>query len=559
MNWQESDIIEFKESLNGLWSEHGKSTDGIAALVSFANHKGGIVYVGVKNDGTVLGLSISEKTLREVANRITETTDPQLIAEVRSEEKEGMAILAIIIGASDAKPHKYKNIAYLRSGTATKQMPDSVYTQMLSQRPPNLDLTSRVVPETSVVDLSEKAVLRFKELLIKKNERWKEASIPEILSDLLLTENDQLTYAAILLLGKPSTIQRYIPQAELRYLWYDLEDDTEYSYHNRDTSSNQPIILQLDTLISEIKIKIVNVQMGLFRVEVKEYETIVLQEGILNAIMHRDYRMQSHVFIKHYPSRIEIASPGMFFGGVTPQNIIFHPPRYRNLRLANALAKVFAVQQAGQGVDIMFKDMAKRGQQLTFKEENNSVTLILPAGVVDKELFAFISKVLEKGITLNLIDLLVLQYIKSGKGLTKSNLNNFLINHSVSEEKLNHSIESLIQNKVVHPYGEKRGRLYFLSNEFYSEIGAIGEITRLIGPSKKGIEVTIIDHLKIHQTGKISDFLTALSIPHDNKRLRKRVSKVLDKMYREDIIDYEPKKRWTIYWLKNPDQQKNMV
>ena len=559
MNWQESDTIEFKESLNGLWSEHGRSTDGIAALVSFANHKGGVVYVGVKNDGTVSGLSISEKTLRDVANRITETTDPQLIAEVRSEEKEGLAILAIIIGESDAKPHKYKNVAYLRSGTATKQMPDSVYTQMLAQRPPNLDLTSRVVPDTSVDDLSEKAVLRFKDILVKKNERWKEANIPEILSDLLLTENDQLTYAAILLLGKPSIIQRHIPQAELRYLWYDLEDDTEYSYHNRDTSSNQPIILQLDMLLSEIKIKIVNVQMGLFRVEVKEYETIVLQEGILNALMHRDYRIQSHIFIKHYPSRIEITSPGMFFGGITPQNIIFHPPRYRNLRLANALAKVFAVQQAGQGVDIMFRDMAKRGQQLTFKEADNSITLILPAGVVDKELFAFISKVLEKGITLNLIDLLVLQYIKSGKGLTKSNLNSFLTNHSVSEEKLNHSIDSLVHNKVVHPYGEKRGRLYFLSKEFYSEIGAIGEITKLIGPSKKGIEVTIIDHLKIHQTGKISDFLTALSIPHDNKRLRKRVSKVLDKMYKENIIDYEPKKRWTIYWLKNPAQQKNKI
>ena len=50
MKWQETDTIEFKESLNELASEHGRSTDGIAVLVSFANLKGGTVYYGVKND-----------------------------------------------------------------------------------------------------------------------------------------------------------------------------------------------------------------------------------------------------------------------------------------------------------------------------------------------------------------------------------------------------------------------------------------------------------------------------------------------------------------------------
>jgi ATP-dependent DNA helicase RecG len=81
MKWQESEILEFKESLNELSSEHGRSTDGVAALVAFANKNGGAIYFGVKNDGTVLGLTIAEKTLREVANTITSTTDPPLIKD----------------------------------------------------------------------------------------------------------------------------------------------------------------------------------------------------------------------------------------------------------------------------------------------------------------------------------------------------------------------------------------------------------------------------------------------------------------------------------------------
>ncbi len=552
MKWQECDTLEFKESLNELSSgEHGRSTDGIAALISFANHKGGTVYFGVKNDGTVLGLTVSEKTLREVANKITATTDPQIIAEVRTEEKDGKTILVVVIGESDAKPHKYKNIPYLRSGSATKQMPDSVYTQMLASRPPNLDLTSRVVQGTSIADLSEKALTRLKEFLAKRSDNWKELSDLEILSDLLLIENCELTYAGILLLGKPTTIQRYIPQAELRYFWYTSEDDVEYSYHNRDSSSCQPIIIQLDLLLSEIKTKIINVQMGFFRVEVKEFDRDVLQEAILNAIMHRDYRIQTHIFIKHYPSHLEITSPGGFFGGITAQNIIFHPPRYRNLRLANALSKVFAVQQAGQGVDIMFRDMAKRGQKLTFKEDNDNVTLILPAGVIDKELFSFISKVDEKGILLGLVDLIVLQQFKKGKGLTKTTLSELLNNYSISSEKVNQSVERLIHNKVVHPHGERRGRKYFLSKEFYKELGESGELTKIIGPSKKGIEVTIFDHLKIHKVGQMKDFLIALSIPLDDDRLRKRVYRVVENMLKQGILNREAKKRWTKYWLSD--------
>ena len=74
-------------------------------------------------------------------------------------------------------------------------MPDSVYTQMLASRPPNLDLTSRVVQGTSIADLSEKALTRLKEFLAKRSDNWKELSDLEILSDLLLIENCELTYA----------------------------------------------------------------------------------------------------------------------------------------------------------------------------------------------------------------------------------------------------------------------------------------------------------------------------------------------------------------------------
>lgn len=550
MNWQESETLEFKESLNELSSEYGKSTDGIASVVAFANKNGGSIYFGVKNDGTVLGLTVTEKTLRDVANIITSSTDPPLIAEVRIEDIEGRTVLLVAVSQSDERPHKYKGIAYIRSGSATKRMPDNIYTRMLAERPVSFDLTAHIIKNSSINDLSSRAIEKLKYILEQRDPIWTNRPLEQILSDLLLIEGDELTYAALLLLGTPKAIQKYLPHSEVRYLWYASDEDAQYRYHNRDSSACQPIILQLDLLLSEIKIPITNIQMGLFRIEVKDFEIEVLQEAVLNAIMHRDYRISSHIFIKHHPSSIEVISPGGFFGGVNAENILFHPPRYRNLRLANALARVFAVQQAGQGVDIMFGELAKRGQRLSYQEYENNVILTLPAGVVDVDLYAFITKVQESGIALNLIHVLVLEVLKKEKGCTRPLLVDTLCPLSLSSDQIETALEYLIKRNVVQGYGEKRGKRYFLAKEYYHWLGKKGDVTRIVGPSSKGIEVTIIEHLKRFDKGTLEDFLEALSISRNDKTLRRRVSRVLNSLVKADVLEYDKKRRWTSYWLK---------
>ena len=52
---------------------------------------------------------------------------------------------------------------------------------------------------------------------------------------------------------------------------------------------------------------------------------------------HRDYSIPGMVFIRHYPDRFEINSPGGFIGGVTPENILHHPPVTRNRYLVETV------------------------------------------------------------------------------------------------------------------------------------------------------------------------------------------------------------------------------
>jgi hypothetical protein len=99
-------------------------------------------------------------------------------------------------------------------------------------------------------------------------------------------------------------------------------------------------------------------------------------------------------------------------------------------------------------------------------------------------------------------------------------------------------------------FGERRGKRYFLAKVYYEQLGEKGDVTKIVGPSTKGIEVTIIDHLKRFDKGSVGDFLDALSISRNNKTLRRRVSRVLDSLVDAGILDYDKKRRWTSYWLK---------
>jgi ATP-dependent DNA helicase RecG len=78
----ETQSLEFKESL--------KLKDGIGETVSaFSNSDGGVVLVGVSDDGVVFGVDTGKNTLEELANYIKRNTDPQVFPSVKILERGG--------------------------------------------------------------------------------------------------------------------------------------------------------------------------------------------------------------------------------------------------------------------------------------------------------------------------------------------------------------------------------------------------------------------------------------------------------------------------------------
>lgn len=92
-----------------------------------------------------------------------------------------------------------------------------------------------------------------------------------------------------------------------------------------------------------------------------QYPERVVKEAIVNAVVHRDYRLNQDIFIRIFDDRVEVESPGVFPAGVTPRNIAKAGSHARNLLIAQNLRE-FPVPpniDAGEGVRMMFAEMAQ--------------------------------------------------------------------------------------------------------------------------------------------------------------------------------------------------------
>ena len=87
----------------------------------------------------------------------------------------------------------------------------------------------------------------------------------------------------------------------------------------------------------------------------------MIKEAIVNAVVHRDYRLNRDIFIRIFDDRVEVESPGVFPGGITPATIARAGSRARNPLIAQNLRE-FPVApniDAGEGVRMMFAEMAQ--------------------------------------------------------------------------------------------------------------------------------------------------------------------------------------------------------
>lgn len=422
-----AEILKIGESINTEFKSWNKVSDmkkrinlAVDELIAFANNKGGTLYFGVEDNGEVTGCD-GNYDLQNIIESIYEKTRPSIFVDPEEIEYNGKKVIALTV-ASDGITHATTDGRCLkRLGKNSKPFyPDEMsnrYSEIQSS-----DFSGRILSDSTEDDINKLEVYKLKEKLKARNPESTLADMDDIafLRDLALVKSDsgniKLTVAGLLFVGKEQAINRLLPQAEVIYLHYSESNLEEYDAR---LDMKAPIISVIDRLSEKIQDsnRIVNVQVGLFRLEIVDFPEKVFQEALLNALSHRDYQSQGAVYVKHYPDKIVIENPGAFLDGITENNIITHPSVPRNKLIAETLQHLKYVQRTGQGVDIIFREMISSGKPFPeYKSYNDAVSLTIYSAIDDIDFVKFIANE-ENGLSrsFSLSELMILRYLKDNR------------------------------------------------------------------------------------------------------------------------------------------------
>ncbi len=320
-----------------------------------ANHRGGILFLGVDGEGRVVGAS--EIHPLQITHALFQLTQGLLLPYVEVIEGPMGRVLAlhvpqspaaVAVGAGRVPFWDGKRLTELRVGQAL----------------PEPDFTAQVLPAASLSDLDPVEVLRLRRILEERGSNL--AALPdlELLFALGLLERvegqDKPTVAGLLLAGTPLALRRLLPQAEVSYYFHESEEG--YTFRE-DMLRPIPALLQRLRDLIQARNRVRYLTVGLFRLEVWDFDQEVYREALLNALVHRDWQSPDAIQVHHYPDRLEVSNPGSLPPGITPENILRHPPKRRNPRLAEALYRLGYVERAGSGVDKMYRLLLKYGKE----------------------------------------------------------------------------------------------------------------------------------------------------------------------------------------------------
>jgi len=367
-NFRETETVEFKKSISEIDS-------ALKTICAFLNNKGGTIYLGISNSGSIVGQVLSDQNLREISQKIRNKIKPQITPKIETSYIKNIPVIEITVKKASDDIYYYNGVAYDRSATETVVMPpDEVKRRILEAN--QIAWERQIFKRATLSDLNTSTINKFLKLARKAKRLPATKEDKEtILRKLELITDEGITNAAIVLFGKESA--RYFQNTLLRCGRF-KDDLKEFFFDMKDYGVN--IFENLEKGINFIQehIKITARIEGLLRIENWELPISAQREAIINAMIHMDYTINGYVYIAVYDDKIEISNPGCLMKGLTIKSLYKrHPSIHRNKLIANILYLSGQIDNWGRGTLNIIKEMKKEELQLPeFEESNNYFHII---------------------------------------------------------------------------------------------------------------------------------------------------------------------------------------
>jgi ATP-dependent DNA helicase RecG len=337
----ESNRIEYKREL----------TDGLEReAVAFLNYRdGGVIYLGIDQDGSVVGVSNGDAVQLAIKDRLKNNILPSCLGlfDVIHEIREGKDIIKVTLASGSEKPYYLRKYGmsekgcFVRLGSATEPMSGRMIEELFARRTRNSIGLIR----------SRQQDLNFEQLRIYYEEAGFSLGDRFAANLELLTEDGAYNYAAYLLSDRNGNS---VQVAKYRGLdRYDLIDSNEYGYCSLIKTCKQV----LDRL--EVENRTATRITSKERINQRLWNTVALREAVVNAIIHNDYISEAVPKFEIFDDRLEITSAGSIAPGTEREEFFAGYSIPRNKILMRVFKDLDIVEYLGSGMPRILKAYPK--------------------------------------------------------------------------------------------------------------------------------------------------------------------------------------------------------
>ena len=299
-----------------------KFTDEIyKEVIAFANTDGGVIYIGVGDDGTVIGIEDVDNTYTRLTNGIRDAIQPDVTMFVRYILQDNN-VIRIEVGEGSYKPYYLKSKGlkptgvYVRQGASSAPASSELIRQMIKESDGDQFENLRTMQQELTFSSAETAFARYG--VGFGEEKFITLGLRNVHDDhytnlaLILSDQCQHTIKVAVFADNTKTI---------------FKDAKEFS---------GSIFQQLEDTYSYLRLcnRTMAVFEGLNRIEKQDYPEEALREALLNAIVHRDYSFSGSIIINVNDTEIEFISIGGLLSGLSVEDIRSGISQPRNPKLA---------------------------------------------------------------------------------------------------------------------------------------------------------------------------------------------------------------------------------
>ncbi len=354
----ENKVIEFKREY---------TEDIKYAVVAFANTEGGKIYIGIRDDGSVLGVQDTDATMLRITNMIRDVIRPDvtMFTECAVETMDGLSVIVLTVQRGTARPYylAVKGIrpegVYVRQGASSVPASEAAILNMIRETSGDCYEDARSINQQLTFTKVEEYFARHNMAFGDQQKR----TLNIIGSDGNFTNlgmllSDQCVHTIKLAVFDGSKKSVFRDRKELSgSLLSQLED--AYSY-----------IDGFNRTRAEFE--------GLIRIDKRDYPGEALREALLNAITHRDYSFSGSTLISIFDDRIEFVTIGGLVRGLSFDDIMLGVSALRNQKLANVFYRLKLIEAYGTGILKINESYADYAVKPQIEVTGNAFKITLP-------------------------------------------------------------------------------------------------------------------------------------------------------------------------------------